>query len=241
MGLDLTLGGLVLFLGIRGWLKGFLGQAVRLAGAVACFYVADPVRDLVKPRVIGHLPHVHPEIVDRLLWWSSAVASYVVLVGVVMLALKMSRRKAIGEFEPRRNDQFAGFLLGSAKGVVVAALLLAAFEKYATEHLKNLPWIEQQANASRTLRWSTRYQPVPKVWAMPPVQHFVNHIQRMGLASPKELAEESEPVATADQTPKLALPPAPAAEVGANGFDRELNEAVRSIEEQLRMMDGAKK
>ena len=42
MGLDLALGGLVLISAIRGWLKGFLVQAIRLAGLVASVYAAGP-------------------------------------------------------------------------------------------------------------------------------------------------------------------------------------------------------
>lgn len=241
MGLDLTLGGLVLFMGIRGWLKGFLAQAIRLAGVVACVYLADPVCDLAKPRVIGHLPKIPPEFVDPLLWWTSAVVSFVVLVGLVSLVLKMSRRNALGEPDPRRNDQFVGFLLGSAKGVVVAALLLAAFEKFATEHVKRFPWMEHQANASRALRWSVRFQPVPKVWATTPVQNFVKHIQRKGIGRPVEGEPESQPVATANQTPKLALPPADALGFDPMALDPELNDKIRSIEQQVRRMNGSKK
>src|SRR4051794_28680572 len=80
MGLDLALGAIVLLTAIRGWLKGFILQAIRLAGLVACVYLADPVRDLAKPYVLPHLPSIRPELIDRLLWWSAAAISYVALV-----------------------------------------------------------------------------------------------------------------------------------------------------------------
>lgn len=212
MGLDLTLGGLVLFLGIRGWLKGFIGQAIRLAGVISCVYLADPVRDLVMPRVIQYLPNIQPDVVRTIVWWSSAAISYVVLVGLTSLAIKMSKRKTLGDPEPNRNDQFGGFLLGVAKGVVLSALLLAGIEKYAIGRLKDLPWAETQAKTSRTLQWNERFQPVPKVWATPPVQHFVQHIQRMGLKTPAKGTEQEKeketasPVAEGNHPPKLALP-----------------------------------
>src|SRR3954468_9545913 len=91
MGLDLALGVIVLLSAIRGWLRGFLLQAIRLAGMIACVYVADPVRDLAKPHVLPHLPSIRPELVDRLLWWSSAACSYVVLVGMATLILKLTQ------------------------------------------------------------------------------------------------------------------------------------------------------
>lgn len=241
MGLDLTLGGLVLLMGIRGWGKGFVAQAIQLAGVISCVYLADPVRDLVKPHVIGHLPSIHPDIVDRLLWWTSAVGSYVVVAGLAKLATKMFKRKALGEPEPRYNDQFAGFMLGGAKGLVVSALLLAAFEKYAIDRLKDFPWVEAQAKASRTLRWSGQYQPVPKVWATTPVQNFVNHIQRMGLKSPTEQEEGAEPVAAANQAPKLAIPPADPLGVDAMALDSEIAKKLESVKDQLRRIKAPEK
>src|SRR4051794_39139869 len=88
MGLDLALGAIVLLSAIRGWLKGFLLQAIRLSGLIACVYVADPVRNVTKPYVLPHLPSVRPELVDRLLWWSAAAVSYVVLVGLASVIVK---------------------------------------------------------------------------------------------------------------------------------------------------------
>src|SRR4051794_40995542 len=125
MGLDLALGVVVLLGAIRGWLKGFVLQAIRLTGLVACVYAADPVRDLVKPYVLPHLPSIRPELVDRIIWWSAAAVSYVVLVGLATLVHKLSRRQAFGIAEPRRNDQYAGFALGAVKGVLVAMFLVS--------------------------------------------------------------------------------------------------------------------
>src|SRR4051794_4161085 len=79
MGLDLALGGLVLLTAIRGWLKGFLVQAIRLTGLVSSVYLAAPVRDQVKPYLAGYLPTMRPEVLDRLMWWGSLVVSYFVL------------------------------------------------------------------------------------------------------------------------------------------------------------------
>ena len=64
MGLDLALGGLVLLAAIRGWFKGFVMQAVRLSGLVACVYAADPIRDQVRPRVLA-VPLGHAARADR--------------------------------------------------------------------------------------------------------------------------------------------------------------------------------
>lgn len=237
MGLDLTLGGLVLIMGIRGWLKGFVLQAIRLGGLVACVYLADPVRDLAKPRVIGHLASIHPQLVDRLLWWCSAVLSYVVLVGIASLIIKLSRRKPLGEPEPYRNDQFGGFLLGLGKGVFFVALAAAAIEKYGLDRVRAIPWADEQARASFALRLTEKYQPVPKVWATSPVQHFVGHIQRMGIKGAADQSSEPSPVARADQLPKLVIPPAARAGLDSTELDTsELAKAVESLKEQVQKL-----
>lgn len=43
MGLDLALGVIILIAAFRGWLQGFVSQALRIAGLIACVYLAEPV------------------------------------------------------------------------------------------------------------------------------------------------------------------------------------------------------
>jgi uncharacterized membrane protein required for colicin V production len=232
MGLDLALGVIVLLAAVRGWLKGFLLQAIRLAGLVACVYVADPVRDVVKPYVGPHLPSIRPELVDRLLWWSAAAVSYVVLVGLATLITHQYRRQAFGLAEPRRNDQYAGFALGALKGLVVALFLVAGIERFALERVKGIAWAEEQFQTSKALKWSAQFQPVPRIWASPPVQHFVNHVQRMGLKAPPSAAATSElkPLqAASSRPPRLLLPTT--ADAGGDGF--AISQALEALKDQL--------
>jgi uncharacterized membrane protein required for colicin V production len=187
MGLDLTLGIIILIAAFRGWFQGFVSQAVRLGGVIACVYLAEPVRDYAKPHVLPYLPSIQPELVDRLLWWVSAAVTYVVLVGAASLVIKMTRRPEIpGISQSGRNDQFAGFLLGAAKGVLIAAFATAGVQKYALDQIKTVSWAEEQVKTSWALQWTEAYQPVPKIWASPPVRHFVNYVERMGLSKPGE-------------------------------------------------------
>lgn len=185
MWLDVTLGGIILISAFRGWFRGFISQAVWIAGLVACVYVAEPVRDYAKPYVLPHLPAIPADLVDRILWWGSAVVSFVVLVGVASLVIKMTRRPEIpGIAQSSRNDQFAGFMLGATKGLIVAAFAAAGIQRYAMEQLKTVAWADEQAKTSWALKWSETYRPVPRIWSSRPVQHFVNHIDRMGLRKP---------------------------------------------------------
>ena len=156
-----------------------------------------------------YLPTIQPELVDRLLWWVSAVVAYVVLVGVASLIIKMTRRPEIpGIAQSGRNDQFAGFMLGATKGLLVAAFATAGIQRYAMEHVKTVAWAEEQVKASWALKWSETYRPVPRIWSSRPVQHFVNYIERMGLRKPGEPSQspageeddaEGPPVRTASR------------------------------------------
>ena len=214
MGLDLALGAVILVAAIRGWLRGFVGQAIRLSGFVGCFYLADPVRDQARPYVLPRLPKVDPALMDRMLWWASAIASYIVVVGLATLAIKMMRRPdAAGKPEARRDDQFAGFLLGAAKGAVVAIFLTAAVQKYGLEAAKKSEWAGRQLENSRALVWNQKYQPVPKIWESPPVRRFVEHIQKNGLspipapAPPADEVAELHPEHGSRRPPRLDLAP----------------------------------
>jgi uncharacterized membrane protein required for colicin V production len=217
MGLDLALVGLVLFVAIRGWLKGFVVQAIRLAGLVAAVYAAAPVRDEVKPYLVDQLPTMRPELLDRMLWWASAVVGYFVIVGVASLIVAVSRRHTFGLAEPNRGDQFAGFGLGVLKGLVIASFVVAGLQKYGGEQIAKVDWAEAQKKESFAWMWHEQYRPAAKIWSAPPVQSFVNHIQKMGLmslpASGKSDAAKAA-VQTASRAPSLAVPaagqPAPA-------------------------------
>ncbi|APW63869.1 CvpA family protein [Paludisphaera borealis] len=240
MGLDLALSAVILFAAIRGWLRGFVSQAIRLSGFVGCFYLADPVRDQARPYVLTRLPKVDPALMDRILWWASAVVAYVVVVGVATLAIKMMRRPDVsGKPEARRDDQFAGFLFGAAKGALVAVFLTAAVQKYGIEAAKKmqLEWAGKQVENSKALVWNQKYQPVPKIWESPPVRRFVEHIQRNGLspvpvdatAAPDEVAE-LRPDDGSRRPPRLDLSPLGQADSNAElDLDREVAEDLERI------------
>jgi uncharacterized membrane protein required for colicin V production len=237
MGLDLALGGLVLMAAFRGWLKGFVTQAIRLAGLVAAVYVAVPVRDQSKPYVVEYLPTIRPELVDRLLWWCSAAVSYFVIVGVASMLVAVARRPKFGLEEPSRGDQFAGFGLGTAKGLLLASFVVAGLNTYALPQMSKIAWAEEQRKGSYAWEWNEQYRPAARIWASPPVQRFVEHIQKMGWMRPagKREGESEKSVQTASRTPKLSVPFH--WEGRQPGFDTEglpeLAETIQAIEKKL--------
>src|SRR5262249_22183424 len=157
---------------------------IRIAGIVAAAYLAVPVRDQAKPYVLEYFPAMRPDLVDRILWWVSAVVAYFVIVGVASLVVAMSRRHPYGLAEPNRGDQFAGFGLGVLKGVLVASFLVAGLHRYGQTQLSQISWAEDQTRQSYAWMWNEQYHPAARVWASQPVQEFVGHVQKMGLRPP---------------------------------------------------------
>lgn len=242
MGLDLALGGIVLVAALRGWLKGFVVQAIRLAGLVAAVYSAVPVREYARPFVAPQLPTLRPELLDRMLWWGSAVLSYVVIVGVASLIVAVARRPRYGIDEPNRSDQFAGFWLGVVKGLVTVSFLVAGLERYAQPQIARVSWAEEQRTTSVAWDWNAKYHPAAKIWEAPPVQQFVGHIRKMGLKGASEVAAEPEPVKaaqTVSRMPKLMFP-APGAGIDTSGLDADVTAQVEAIERQLKALETSK-
>ena len=238
MGLDLAMGGLVLIAAVRGWMKGFLVQAIRLGGLVAAVYAASPVREQAKPYVVEYLPTIQPLLLDRLLWWSAAGVSYFVIVGVASLAVAVARRPKYGIEEPNRGDQFAGFGLGVVKGLIVTSFLVAGLTRYANWTFEKISWAERQTKESYAWEWNRKYRPAAKIWAAPPVREFVSHVQKMGLLVPEgsksdDSKGEAPPVQTASRAPTLDLF---SGEVPA-GSESDANRLLEDVNRHLRELD----
>jgi hypothetical protein len=54
------------------------------------------------------------------------------------------------------------------------------------KQIATIAWADEQVKSSWALRWNEVYQPAAHVWSSVPVQHFVHHIQLMGLQEPTE-------------------------------------------------------
>jgi uncharacterized membrane protein required for colicin V production len=191
MGLDLGLGVIILIAAFRGWFQGFMSQIVRLGALVASVYAAVRVRDSAKPYVVPYLTTIQSDVIDRLLWWVAAVVTYLAIVGVAMLIIKMTKRPEIpGISQSGRNDQFAGFFLGASKGLLITAFLAAGIQNYGLEQAKNVAWAEEQAKTSWALKWNATYQPARRIWSSRPVRHIVEHVHRMGIQRPGDPSDD---------------------------------------------------
>jgi uncharacterized membrane protein required for colicin V production len=244
MGLDITLGVVVLLAGIRGWFKGFVRQAIPLSALVGCVYLADPIRELARPYAHEYFPSIGLVVLDRLLWWSSAVLAYLITTGVAFSILKSMKRKTYGEPEPNRTDQGAGFTFGVVKGLIIASFLAAAVRTYAPGYYPQAPFVESQAKTSKSLVWSEQYKPAESMWKSPPVRAFVGRVKSRGMWTdevvPSEKAKEeapktesarpatpTEPLRTASEKPKtLSLP---RLKPDSPTFERDFEEAMTTL------------
>jgi uncharacterized membrane protein required for colicin V production len=257
MGLDLALGVFVLIWAVRGWFRGFVLQAITLGALIGSVYLADPVRNALRPYVFELFPAIAAPILDRLLWWCSAVASFVVVSGLGSWVVKIKRKRPYGEVEPNRTDQGAGFLLGAAKGAVVASFLMAGIARYAPNHVKPGGAIEAQTRSSQALSWSIENRPAERLWESNPVQSIVAHVRRRGFwedeggdaGRPTEAeaatAESSAPkaegpaepppappddVRTVSRAPSLQVPRPRTLDPDSPTFERELDEALERLD-----------
>ena len=249
MGLDIALGIVILIGAIRGWFRGFLLPAIRLASLVGCVYAAAPIREYARPHVVPYLTTVPAARLDQLLWWLSAFTAFVVVTGLSGLIIAMQRRKpAFGEPDANRADQFAGMLLGATQAAVVAAFVVAGLDQYARQWAETIPWADRQAKTSRALVLQADYHPAERIWTSPPVRQFVAHVHRMGIAtSPRAGAEsnlnpgadsdaapvaEIAPVQTAaSRAPRLALPEPPEVpSASADDFLHAFDQAIERLD-----------
>ncbi len=208
MGLDLVLGAFIVVGALRGWSRGFLLQAIKIGGLIAAVYAADPLREQIRPHIALIFTKVAPDVMDRLLWWGSFGASFLLLVGIGSWMLRLSRRNPIGEPEPDYFDQVGGFLLGGAKGVVVAAFLTAGFEYYVHDVVRKIDGVETYVKDSVALKWNEQHHPAERVWKTPVVRAFVAYVKKMGLGGSGEVgaAPEGEfQTAASRNTPKLDI------------------------------------
>lgn len=226
MGFDIAVGVVVLIGAIRGWFRGFVLQAVRLASLVGSVFLAAPVRGQLRPYVAPYLATIRADLLDRMLWWASAVLTFLVLAGVGGGLVRLSRRQPYGDPEASRLDQSAGSLFAAAKAALVAAFLVAALDRHAADWIKSVRWAEEQTRDSMVLAWERQYRPADTIWASTPVQQLVAYVRRNGLAGEPPTAADAArllsqgaaaPVVPTTPSAPDSLPSIPPATASATG------------------------
>lgn len=188
MGLDLALGAIVLIGAIRGYFRGFVLQAVGLGALAGCVFLADPVRDGVRPYTRELFPAIAPDVLDRLTWWACTVACYVLITGTAGWVIRLRRRRPTPFGEPdeaNRADQGAGFLLGAAKGAIIASFIAAGIARYIPGRIPPGGAIEAQTQKSQAMQWVETYHPAERIWNSLPVQAYITQVKRRGMWLPE--------------------------------------------------------
>lgn len=252
MGVDVTLGVLILIGAVRGWFKGFILQVISLTALLSSVYLADPIRDFARPYAQEHFPGIRMELLDKLLWWCAAVIAALVIGGLGKGILKAYRSRSYADPEPNRGDQGAGFLFGGLKAALVAVFIAAAVAKYAPKYLKAGDAISEQIQTSHALVWTNQYHPAERIWTSAPVQSFVAHVRRRGFWTDAPNRDEPTAAETADtDAPNPASPPARSAQAagrpktlalsprGRPTLDPDSPEFLRQLDQELRGLDQA--
>ena len=240
MGLDVALGIVVLIAGIRGWFKGFVRQAIPLAALVGCVFLADPLRDQVRPYAAQYLTKIGPEVLDRLLWWASAVLAYVAMAGMAFAVVKSFRKRTYGDPEPNRADQGAGFLLGGAKGVIVASCLASALQNYGPKVYNQAPFMEKESRTSQAMTLAETYHPAETLWNSKPVRLFVGRVKDRGMwgeaegVRPEDAAPSKKPRASADDEALRTASEKPKTLSLPRRLDPESPEFARQLDDAIR-------
>ena len=124
------------------------------------------------------------------------------MAGLATTIVKLLKAKPYNA-EPERDaaDQGGGFLLGAAKGAIVASFLFWGLQQHEDAAEKLGPWVQKQVATSRGLVLSRTHRPAERLWNAPPVQSFVTRVKSRGMWSPSPIkpppapsAELTEPV-----------------------------------------------
>ena len=183
MGLDVALGLMILFGGVRGWFKGFLAQSIQIGGIIASVYLATPIRELVRPKIKSMLASVDPVVLEKLIWWGAVFLCYVLIRALASALINVTRRPPVPGVpaDSRFGDRSAGFFFGLAKSAIVAAFLIAAMDEHAIKYLKSESWADEHVFQSYSLALSRKYRPAERIWTSEPVAHFVSYVRREGV------------------------------------------------------------
>ena len=154
MGLDLTLGGLILFLGIR------LAQRIHSSGG--CLAVSSAAStlptgaDVVLPRVLNQLPNIHPILSVP----SSGGRRRLPRTSFSSGWSRWHSRwpsEGLGRAEPNRNDiSSAASSSAPPRGSALRGSCWRRSRSTPWIGSRRPPWAESQVKTSRTLQWNER-------------------------------------------------------------------------------------
>ncbi len=208
MTLDLILLGIVLIFGFWGWVKGFADQFIHAIGLASAVMLASPVAHVLAPEAHQHLDTLPQALLRELLWWGSAVVSYISVIAICKFLTKLGIKGLRTAKRPgpdaeateesirqtHRADRFAGFSFGLLKGAVLVAFLTFGLRSVVIDRLDGYTWVREASENSRALTLDRDYQPASRIWNWQPVQTLIAQVQTrdVGLPDPNDDPESSQ-------------------------------------------------
>ena len=188
MSVDLGVGVVVVLYGLIGLFQGVIVQLFRLGGLVLIIvyarFVAEPIGQWLAAKL-----SFNPLIAYYI---SFFVGSLVVYAVCALIGRAVNKVVVAGGGAPRKVNRTLGGLLGLAKGLVVAFVLVSILDMVPQKVLSRWAWVETQVAASRILPHVEKVNPLPEL-------RFVTDIDDY-----KRLAESPEAQRIFQRTPEFA-------------------------------------
>ena len=119
---DVSIGAIILILGIKGFMEGFIKEVFGLVGLVAGVYFASRLAPEAATFIDQNFFHIENESILSLLGFMAILA--LVWIGATILGSifsKLSSKSGLGFF-----DRLLGFIVGGGKYFVIFALIITA-------------------------------------------------------------------------------------------------------------------
>ncbi|KPJ53025.1 MAG: hypothetical protein AMS16_05680 [Planctomycetes bacterium DG_58] len=236
MWVDLGVGVVVVLYGLIGLFQGVIVQLFRLSGLVLIVvyarFVAEPVGQWLAAKLGLNALIAY--------YISFIVGSLVVYAVCALIGRGVTKVVAAGGGAPRKVNRTLGGLLGLAKGLVVAFILVSVLDMIPQKVLARWEAVEKQVAASRILPHVHRVNPLPELRFVTDIDDYKRLLespeaQRILQGTPEFVRLQDHPkFRQAVSDPKLrelikAKPPRwPEVlvheKVIALGFDREIRE-----------------
>ena len=118
---DVTIAAIVLILGIKGFVNGFIKEFFGLIGLVAGVYFASRLADTAAAFIESNFLHLQNSALLKLLGFLAILA--MIWLGATILGAIFSK---LSENTPSLLSRFFGFLCGAAKYFIIFALIVTA-------------------------------------------------------------------------------------------------------------------
>ncbi len=118
---DVTIAAIVLILGIKGFVSGFVKEVFGLIGLVAGVYFASRLSDTAAEFIDSNFLHLENSALLKLLGFLAILA--MIWLGATILGAIFSK---LSDSNPGLLSRFLGFLSGAAKYFIIFALIVTA-------------------------------------------------------------------------------------------------------------------